>query len=59
MNLPCCACGKCDSRTNTGGLFCHSCHANASELAKDALFSAYVSRMASLQKDLEDWEQAA
>ena len=59
MQLPCCACGECDSRTNNGGLFCHSCSENASELAKDMLFASYVSRMASLHHDLYEWEQAA
>lgn len=59
MNLPCCACGKCDVRTNAGALFCWSCHDNASELAKDALFSAYVDRMSSLKQDIDKWERAA
>ena len=59
MNFPCCACGKCDVRTNAGALFCWGCHDTASDEQKDVLFSAYVSRMASLQQDFEEWEKAA
>ena len=59
MTFVCVCCGKDDAKTNAGGLFCHSCSDNASELAKDALFSAFVSRMAALQQDLDEWEKAA